>query len=191
MIILVDKREKKWNHIKSYFDLIGQKYEKKILDFGDYSFKINDVSFEKKIVIETKRGKIKQGGGFAELENNLFNNKKPSKTGHSPKELFNIELNKAINHKSEFILLIENAKNTETILTKKFRYRNSYMYYNSFLQFLRIQNEKRKNVGLKKIKIIYSYENNVGKTIIDTFQFYIDENLKDKFFKNGKQDENK
>jgi len=178
MIILVDKRENKWHHIRRYFDEVGQPYEMKLLNFGDYSFSIDGKSFETDFVIETKRGNKKFGGGFAELENNLFNNKRPSKTGHSPKENFNIEFNKALNAGSEFVLLIENAESVKTILNmpnpvNQLRYRPSKLYYNSFLEFMERQNAKRTAKGLNKIQLVFSDNLNTGKLIIELCENYL------------------
>ena len=40
MVILIDTREKKCEHITGYFDRKKVTYKKKALDFGDYSFMI-------------------------------------------------------------------------------------------------------------------------------------------------------
>ena len=39
IVILVDTREKKWEHIRAALDSLGCPYESKKLDFGDYSYK--------------------------------------------------------------------------------------------------------------------------------------------------------
>lgn len=58
MIILVDTREKRWEHIRNYFDGNNIKYERRTLQSGDYSFLLKYdkeiVPFVKQIVIERK-----------------------------------------------------------------------------------------------------------------------------------------
>lgn len=63
MIILVDTREKKNDHITKYFDEHGILYEKKAMEFGDYSFYIpaneelsipRPIYFENDIIVERK-----------------------------------------------------------------------------------------------------------------------------------------
>ena len=63
MVILIDTREKKIDHITNSFDKAGIKYKVKALKYGDYSFILTknldlgiprDVSFEGKVVIERK-----------------------------------------------------------------------------------------------------------------------------------------
>ena len=63
MVILIDTREKKCEHITNYFDRKKVVYKKKALDFGDYSFMIpknealsipRDLYFNRKTCIERK-----------------------------------------------------------------------------------------------------------------------------------------
>jgi ERCC4-type nuclease len=63
MVILIDTREKKIDHITNSFDKAGIKYKVKALKYGDYSFILTknldlgiprDISFEGKVVIERK-----------------------------------------------------------------------------------------------------------------------------------------
>lgn len=63
MVILIDTREKKIDHITNSFDKAGIKYKVKTLKYGDYSFILTknldlgiprDISFEGKVVIERK-----------------------------------------------------------------------------------------------------------------------------------------
>lgn len=59
MEILVDTREKKWEHIGAALDALGCPYERQKLDFGDYSFRCTypDESkrdFCNRIVVERK-----------------------------------------------------------------------------------------------------------------------------------------
>lgn len=75
MVILIDTREKKAEHLMQYFDKAKIKYEIKALAYGDYSFYIpqnNELSipralyFDKKIVVERKNS-------LEELSGNLTN----------------------------------------------------------------------------------------------------------------------
>jgi len=63
LVILIDTREKKVNHITNYFDRENIRYESMKLDYADFSFYvprfpvlgiIQDVYFDKKIAIERK-----------------------------------------------------------------------------------------------------------------------------------------
>ena len=75
MVILIDTREKKCEHITDYFDRKKVTYKKKALDFGDYSFMIpknealsipRDLYFNRKICIERK-------ASLEEISGNLTN----------------------------------------------------------------------------------------------------------------------
>ena len=58
MTILVDTREKRWEHIRQYFEENNIKYDRKTLQSGDYSFVLKydkqTIPFVKQIVIERK-----------------------------------------------------------------------------------------------------------------------------------------
>lgn len=62
-IIIVDSREKKWEHIRSYFDKNGIEYSVKKLDVGDYQLNNNP-----RIIVDRKQN-------LAEISHNLFNAK--------------------------------------------------------------------------------------------------------------------
>lgn len=73
MVILVDTRERKADHILEYFDKKDITYKKKALDYGDYSFMIpaneklsipRDLYFTNKVVVERK-------ASLEEVSNNL------------------------------------------------------------------------------------------------------------------------
>ena len=73
MVIMVDTREKKADHILKYFDKTHIEYKKKTLNYGDYSFYIpkneklsipRDLYFDKQIIVERK-------GSLEELSGNL------------------------------------------------------------------------------------------------------------------------
>lgn len=80
MVILIDTREKKNDHIKSVFDKGNIKYESYKLDFGDYSFKIpaneelgidRDLYFDHEIVVERKANLEELSQNFTKLRANL------------------------------------------------------------------------------------------------------------------------
>ena len=80
MVILIDTREKKNDHIKSVFDKGNIKYESYKLDFGDYSFKIpankdlgieRDLYFDKEIVVERKANLEELSQNFTKLRHNF------------------------------------------------------------------------------------------------------------------------
>lgn len=52
--ILVDTREKAWDHIKAAFDEAGVPYRQQKLDYGDYSFVTSKRDFSMSCVIERK-----------------------------------------------------------------------------------------------------------------------------------------
>lgn len=98
MTLLVDTREKNWNHIKKYCDKAGLRYKTKALPYGDYSFLIpandelnipRDLVFYNDIVIERK-------GSLEELSGNLT----------QQRDRLEKELTLAPKHK---VLIIENA----------------------------------------------------------------------------------
>ena len=73
MVILVDTRERKADHILEYFDKKNITYKKKALDYGDYSFMIpaneklsipRDLYFMNKVIVERK-------ASLEEISNNL------------------------------------------------------------------------------------------------------------------------
>jgi len=63
MIIIVDTREKDL-HILKKFDKLKIPYIRKKLDYGDYSFEIDGVSYEDKICIERKKSLDELAGNF-------------------------------------------------------------------------------------------------------------------------------
>lgn len=98
IVILVDTREKRWEHIKNYFDNNSIAYKTKALDTGDYSFMLpsnktlnidRDIYFDKQIIVERK-------GSLEELSGNLT----------KERDRFEKELSLAPGNK---VLIIENA----------------------------------------------------------------------------------
>ena len=64
--ILVDSREKKNQHILSYFDKRQIPYKVKKLDFADYSFEIDGVSYGNEYSIERKANLNELSGNFTQ-----------------------------------------------------------------------------------------------------------------------------
>jgi len=104
MIILIDTRERKADHITESFDKNGIAYKKKALDYGDYSFALpqndalsipRDMYFDQKICIERK-------ASLEEVSGNLT----------SERDRFEKELCLAPKTK---VLLIENANYSDVV----------------------------------------------------------------------------
>src|SRR5690554_4485000 len=111
IVILIDSREQKNNHITTYFDDKGISCKSKALDFGDYSFILpenqelginRDIYFDRKIAIERKRS-------LNELSNNFTHDR----------ARFEAELIRASNAK--MILLIENENGYRDIINGNYR----------------------------------------------------------------------
>lgn len=109
MVILVDTRERKADHITDSFDKNKIAYKKKALSYGDYSFMLpknedlsipRDMLFDKKVVIERK-------GSLEEISGNLTNGR----------DRFEKELSLAPRTK---VLLIENG-NYSDVVTGNYR----------------------------------------------------------------------
>lgn len=104
MVILVDTREKKADHLLEYFNKAGIAYEEKALDYGDYSFYIpaNDklsipraIYFDNSIVVERK-------GSLEELSGNLT------------KERDRLEKELALAPKTK-VMIVENASYADVV----------------------------------------------------------------------------
>lgn len=104
MVILIDTREKKMDHITEYFDKAKILYKKKALPYGDYSFLVpqneplsipRDLVFYNDITIERK-------GSLEELSGNLT------------KERDRLEKELALAPKNK-VLIIENANYSDVV----------------------------------------------------------------------------
>jgi len=63
-LIVVDTREKKWDHIRKYFEANGIQYEVKKLDVGDYfSTDQGDVAVDRKQNLQELCGNLSKGNG--------------------------------------------------------------------------------------------------------------------------------
>ncbi|MCK8818116.1 ERCC4 domain-containing protein [Natroniella sulfidigena] len=110
IVILIDTREKKNNHIINYFDQHEIKYKSKKLDYGDYSFMLpsneelgiaRDIYFNDQIVIERK-------ASLEELSGNMTQDR----------ARFENELLRA--NQAKFILLIEDEEGYKNILNHNY-----------------------------------------------------------------------
>jgi ERCC4-type nuclease len=135
--IIIDTREKKNSHITNYFDREGINYINKKMDSGDYSFELDGLTFESKLIIERK-------ACIDEICNNF--------TRH--RERFEREFQR-IKEDSFVILLIENS----TIdMIKEHKYR-SKMHPNSLLGSLKSWQKKY------NIITVFCNKSHVGKFI--------------------------
>lgn len=89
--ILIDTREQVNGHITEALDKYGVKYESRKLDYGDYSFIVEDDDFSKACVIERK-------ANVDEIYNNVIQDR-----GRIEKEMFT-----ASNNAKELIMILEN-----------------------------------------------------------------------------------
>ena len=72
MIILIDTREQQYQHIASKLEQLNIPYKIKKLNFGDYSFEVDGVSYEKHIVVERKASLDEIIGNFSEKGRKRF-----------------------------------------------------------------------------------------------------------------------
>jgi ERCC4-type nuclease len=63
-VILIDSREQVNRHIAKRLDSLGISYKTKKLDYADYSFEVDGISYENKIVIERKHSIDELIGNF-------------------------------------------------------------------------------------------------------------------------------
>lgn len=134
IVILIDTREKKNEHIINYFEKVGIKYKYQKLDYGDYTFMLqagnglsNEVYFHDEIVIERK-------ASLEELSNNLTHKR----------EQFEKELLKAKSNNCKFFLAVENPLGINAIMEKAY---NTEMKPISYVASLRTY-EQRYNIHL-------------------------------------------
>lgn len=92
---IVDSREKKWEHIKAYFDKRGIEYEIRKLDVGDYQ-----IEGKPQISVDRKRN-------LQELSKNLMNAKDHSR--------FWKEVRRAREQKIKLFVLVEHGGQIKSI----------------------------------------------------------------------------
>lgn len=154
IVIIVDTREQQNKHILDYFDKEKIKYEKKALDYGDYSVKIYkneelglpfDITLEHTICIERKNG-------LTEISNNLT---------HKRAE-FEVEFEKARRDGAKIYLLIENSRWADIWSREYETMFNANSFYNSLLSFrdkhsLKVDFIEKDDMGLHIYKILAMY----------------------------------
>ena len=79
MVILIDSREKRFEHITSKLEQQNIAYKFKKLNFGDYSFEIDGKSYENKICIERKGSISEVIGNFTKGRKRFENEFKRAK----------------------------------------------------------------------------------------------------------------
>ena len=158
LVVLVDSREKKNNHILSYFTKQGIAYQKTKLDYGDYSFYIpaqaagQDIYFHRDIVVERK-------ASLEELSGNLA----------QERERFEREFLKAGNDGCKVYLMIEEPGGYSSVIGHKYRTDLRPAAYMASLKTW----EHRFGANVQFIDKQYS-----GYYIVSTFQYYAREVLK-------------
>lgn len=156
IVILIDTREKKNEHIINYFEKVGIKYKYQKLDYGDYSFMLssdnglaNEVYFHDEIVVERK-------ASLEELSSNLTHKR----------QQFEKELLKAKSDDCKFFLAVENPIGINAIMEHGY---NTEMKPISFVASLQAY-EQRYNVHLGFLDKRY-----VGYYIQSTFKYFMRE----------------
>ena len=158
MVVLVDSREKKNNHILDYFDKQGIAYQIGALEYGDYSFMIpasaadEDIFFHRDIVVERK-------ASLEELSGNLA----------QERERFEKEFLKAGNDGCKVYLMVEAPGGYSDIIGHKYRTEFTPAAYMASLKTF----EHRFDANIQFISSEYA-----GYYIVSTFQYYAREILK-------------
>lgn len=159
MIVLYDTREKRNEHILSYFDKQGITYRKEKLDFGDYTFLLpsaatgqGDIYFHDSIVIERKNS-------LEELSGNLA----------QKRQQFETEFLKASNVGAKIYLMIEDMGGYSSIISHRY---DTQLTPVSFMSSLKTF-EHRFGANVQFIDKQYS-----GYFIYSTFSYFCREVLK-------------
>jgi hypothetical protein len=162
IVLLVDSNEQK-NHIKEYFESKEVRTLQYNMKSADYSFMIlpnhltgNSITyFGKEFLIERKSGKVDQGGGFAELRNNLV-------SGHKQ---FKAEF-KRIENVNNVFLLIENAKDMEGINLVKRGKMPLETFKRIFNTFILNRNKERLDLNKEAIIPCFCPIENSGEAVM-------------------------
>lgn len=158
MIILVDSREKRNEHILSYFDKQEIAYKKEKLKYGDYSFMLpataagEDIFFHRDIAIERK-------ASLEELSGNLA----------QERERFEKEFLKAGNDGCKIYLMTESPGGYSDIIGHRYRTEFTPAAYMASLKTW----ESRFGCNVQFIDSQYS-----GYYIYSTFSYFAREMLK-------------
>jgi ERCC4-type nuclease len=159
LIVLIDTREQKNQHIISYLDKKKIEYKSKKLDFGDYSFMLpaneelgimRDIYFNNQIAVERK-------SSLTELSNNFSHNRTQ----------FENELIRS--DKGKLILLLENSRGYEDMIQHNYR-----TQYNpkSFLATLHTFQHRY------NIEIVFIRPELTGCYLYKCFYYWLRENIK-------------
>lgn len=144
IIITIDTREKKNQHLTKFWDKQNIKYRIEKLNVGDYSFEFNKINYENKIVIERKNS-------LDELCQNFTKNR----------ERFRREFLRA---EDRFVfLLIENAA-IKDIYNHNYR---SKMHPNALAGSIKSWREKY------NIYVLFSKKLEAGPKILEIFNRYL------------------
>lgn len=154
IVILVDTREKKNEHITDYFNKYGIAYEKTKLNYGDYSFLIksndlvqHDIYFHDDIAVERK-------ASLEELSQNLA----------QERERFEKELLKAQANGCKMWLSVEDARGLGAIMEHSYKTELKPLAYVASLKTF----ETRFNLHINFIDKRYS-----GFNIKSTFCYFL------------------
>jgi len=189
LVLIVDHREKD-RSIEQKFSYPGTgEIQPRLnairipLTAGDFSFMLlpneqmsleTPIMFHRDFIIERKSGKQSQGGGFAEMRNNLF----------KKHDQFKKEFQFPAEH---FYLLLENTETDGDLFTcteyshtrqlkdktwKKHTIRNE-TYYKTYYTFLNHRNEERKKIGLPPIQVIHCKKEESAKKIKELIFEYV------------------
>lgn len=158
MVVLVDSREKKNDHILEYFIKQGIAFQMEKLEYGDYSFMIpasvagEDIFFHRSIVIERK-------ADLEELSGNLT----------QQRERFERELLRAGNDGAKVYLMIEAPDGFPDVITHKYHTQFTPAAYMASLKTF----EHRFDCHIQFIDKMYA-----GYFICSTFRYFCRETLK-------------
>lgn len=111
-VVLVDTREQVNQHILTRLDELNISYRLKKLNYGDYSFEWNGVSYENQICIERKSNLTEICGNFAKGKSKGITTR------------FQREFERAMSDKCKMYLMIEDAS-WEKIANREYRSRFS------------------------------------------------------------------
>ena len=174
-LVLLECHNEQKRHISDYFREKGVRTLEYPMFTADYSFMImpngvmkttTPLYFGEHFLIERKSGSVARGGGFQELRGNLT-------TGH---ELFKAEFGRMI-AVQEVILLLENTESKECIKKVPPQKMSNETFYKIYDSFIRNRNEKRLELKLEPIKVVYSSLEDAGETVMRLIFDFLVENF--------------
>jgi len=132
LTIIVDTREKENKNILQYLSNKNISYIRRKLDFGDYSYMIDDLSYENEFSIERKMSLTELSGNIAQY-----------------RDRFERELQRAKESNAKLILLVENGSyddilqhNYKTELTEKSYIASLFSFSNRYNLDINFINKK-------------------------------------------------